>query len=152
MRFHNLLAAAAALVLSSGHSMAAGLSEARIPESMFGLPHKLSGWDPSSVNRVPTVQAKIASLASWYGPGFYGNRTANGEIYTGNDLTAAHKSLPFGTRVRVTNLNNGRSVVVRINDDGPHVGGRVIDLSRAAASRIGLLSSGVAPVRLEVLR
>lgn len=89
--------------------------------------------------------------ASWYGPGFHGRRTANGERYNQNAMTAAHRSLPFGTRVRVTNLNNGRSVVVRINDRGPFIRGRVIDLSRAGAGAIGMISSGVAPVRLEVL-
>jgi rare lipoprotein A len=94
----------------------------------------------------------LASLASWYGPGFHGNTTANGETYNQWGLTAAHRSLPFGTRVKVTNLNNGRSVVVRVNDDGPHIPGRVIDLSRGAADRIGLTASGVAPVRLQVLR
>lgn len=153
MRFTKaLFAVTAAMTLGCGQSIATGLSGVRIPESMFGLPHEFSNWNPPSINRIRTAEAKIASLASWYGPGFYGNRTANGEVYTGNDLTAAHKSLPFGTRVRVTNLDNGRSVVVRVNDDGPHVPGRVIDLSRAAAERIGLLSSGVAPVRLEILR
>lgn len=89
--------------------------------------------------------------ASWYGPGFYGNRTANGEIFTGRDMTAAHRSLPFGTKVKVTNLSNGKTAVVRINDDGPHVPGRIIDLSEAAASRLGIKSSGIANVRVEVL-
>ena len=90
-------------------------------------------------------------MASWYGPGFHGRLTANGERYNQNGLTAAHKTLPFGTQVRVTNLRNGRSVIVRINDRGPFVGGRVIDLSKGAASVIGLVSSGVAPVQLEIL-
>jgi rare lipoprotein A (peptidoglycan hydrolase) len=94
----------------------------------------------------------MASVASWYGPGFYGNRTANGEIYTGGGMTAAHKYLPFGTKVRVTNHNNGRSVVVRINDRGPYVGGRVIDLSHSAARVLGVVGSGTAPVSLQVLR
>ncbi|MCP9887954.1 septal ring lytic transglycosylase RlpA family protein [Cyanobium sp. ATX 6A2] len=90
--------------------------------------------------------------ASWYGPGFFGNRTANGEVFRPGTLTAAHRTLPFGTRVRVTNLNNGRSTVVRINDRGPFTGNRVIDLGHGAAHEIGLVSSGLAPVRLEVLR
>ncbi len=92
-----------------------------------------------------------SGMASWYGGNFHGRRTANGETYNMNALTAAHKTLPFGTRVRVTNTRNGDSVVVRINDRGPFVGGRVIDLSRAAASQIGVTSSGVAPVKLAVL-
>ncbi|MDB9315866.1 septal ring lytic transglycosylase RlpA family protein [Spirulina sp. CS-785/01] len=90
-------------------------------------------------------------MASWYGPGFHGRRSASGERFNQNALTAAHRTLPFGTRVRVTNLNNGRSTVVRINDRGPFTGGRIIDLSRGAASNIGMIGSGVAPVRLEIL-
>lgn len=91
-------------------------------------------------------------MASWYGDPFHGNLTASGERYNQYALTAAHRSLPFGTWVRVTNLNNGRSVVVRINDRGPFIGGRVIDLSTAAAQTIGMINSGVAPVSVEVLR
>jgi rare lipoprotein A len=90
-------------------------------------------------------------LASWYGGKFQGRRTASGEIFDTQRLTAAHRSLPFGTRVLVTNLTNGRSVEVRINDRGPFVAGRVIDLSLAAARAIGLAGRGVAAVRLEVL-
>ena len=89
--------------------------------------------------------------ASWYGPGFYGNHTASGSIYRPGTMTAAHRSLPFGTRVRVTNLNNGRSQVVVINDRGPFVGGRIIDLGEGAARVLGVKSSGVASVKLEVL-
>lgn len=108
----------------------------------------------SAVAMAPTQQVSrvIEGTASWYGPGFFGNRTASGEVFRPGTLTAAHRSLPFGTRVRVTNLNNGRSAVVRINDRGPFVGSRVIDLGHGAAHQIGLVSSGVAPVRLEVLR
>ncbi|MFM6515019.1 MAG: septal ring lytic transglycosylase RlpA family protein, partial [Microcystis panniformis] len=90
-------------------------------------------------------------MASWYGSGFHGRRTASGETFNSGGLTAAHRYLPFGTKVRVTNLHNGRSVVVRINDRGPFSGGRVIDLSRGAAAIIGVFQSGVAPVVLEVL-
>ena len=90
-------------------------------------------------------------LASWYGGKFQGRRTASGEIFDTHGLTAAHRSLPFGTRVLVTNLENGRSVEVRINDRGPFVAGRVIDLSLAAARAIGLAGRGVSAVRLEVL-
>lgn len=87
--------------------------------------------------------------ASWYGPGFHGNRTANGETYDQNALTAAHRTLPFGTRLRVTNTANGRSVEVRINDRGPFVDGRDLDLSKAAADALGF--HGVATVRIEEL-
>src|SRR4051794_517051 len=90
-------------------------------------------------------------LASWYGPGFYGRRTASGVVYTGAALTAAHPSLPFGTLVRVINLANGRTVVVVIDDRGPFVRGRVIDLSTAAARRLGMTRDGVVRVRLEVV-
>jgi rare lipoprotein A len=90
--------------------------------------------------------------ASWYGPGFYGNRTANGEVFRRGTLTAAHRTLPFGTKVRVTNLWNGRSTVVRINDRGPFHGNRVIDLAHGAAHELGVVASGVASVKLEVLQ
>jgi len=88
-------------------------------------------------------------VASWYGPGFYGNLTANGETYTGRGLTAAHKSLPFGTRVRVTDTTTGRSIVVRINDRGPYIGGRCIDLSPDARDALGM--GGLASVRLTLV-
>jgi rare lipoprotein A len=94
---------------------------------------------------------RIEGWASWYGPGFDGGQTANGEIFNQYDLTAAHPSLPFGTKVRVTNKDNGQSVVVRINDRGPYAGGRVLDLSEGAAEAIGMIGSGVAPVQIDVL-
>jgi rare lipoprotein A len=90
-------------------------------------------------------------LASWYGPGFHGRRTANGERFNQYALTAAHRSLPMGTKVEVTNLSNGRQVEVRINDRGPYVGPRVIDLSYGTARALGMLGSGTARVRLERL-
>ena len=101
---------------------------------------------------VPLVISTHSGEASWYGPGFYGNRTASGEVFRPGTMTAAHRTLPFGTRVRVTNLWNGRKAVVRINDRGPFSGDRVIDLAHGAASELGLTSSGIAQVRLEVLR
>jgi rare lipoprotein A len=90
-------------------------------------------------------------LASWYAGKFQGRRTASGEIFDTNGMTAAHRTLPFGTRVRVRNLENGRDVVVRINDRGPFVEGRVIDLSRAAAEAIAMTGRGVARVSVEVV-
>lgn len=90
-------------------------------------------------------------MASYYGKDFHGRKTASGETFNMYDMTAAHKRLPFGTKVRVTNLKNGQSVVVRINDRGPFVHGRIIDLSYAAAKEIGLVEMGVTKVRLEVL-
>ncbi|MBO0662240.1 septal ring lytic transglycosylase RlpA family protein [Jiella sp. MQZ9-1] len=97
-----------------------------------------------------TTAAK-SGRASYYGTRFHGRRTANGERFNMNAMTAAHKTLPFGTKVRVTNRRNGKSVVVRINDRGPYARGRVIDLSKAAASRIGMINSGTAPVKIDVL-
>ena len=91
------------------------------------------------------------ALASWYGPGFYGNLTANGEIYTGQQFTAAHKTLPFGTRVRVTNPSTGQSITVRINDRGPFIGNREYDLSSAAASAVGLKGAGVRYLQFEII-
>ena len=90
--------------------------------------------------------------ASYYGKRFHGRMTANGELFDMNAMTAAHKTLPFGTLVRVTNARNGRSVVVRINDRGPFIRGRVIDLSRAAARRIGMIQSGHAQVQMELVK
>lgn len=87
-------------------------------------------------------------LASWYGQKFHGRRTASGERFDMNDLTAAHPNLPFGTRLTVHNPRNGRSVTVRVNDRGPHTGRRIIDLSRAAAKAIGLVGVGTGTVVL----
>jgi rare lipoprotein A len=99
----------------------------------------------------PVVGGRQEGIASWYGPGFHGRHTANGEIYDQFELTAAHPSLPLGSRVMVTSLTNGRSVEVRINDRGPFVGGRVIDLSYASAHVLGMIGPGTMPVRIEVL-
>jgi rare lipoprotein A len=99
----------------------------------------------------PALASVGDGLASYYGGSFHGRRTASGQRFDQQAMTAAHRTLRFGTRVRVTHAHTGRSVVVTINDRGPFVRGRVIDLSRAAASRLGMLSAGVAPVRLEVL-
>ena len=87
--------------------------------------------------------------ASWYGPGFHGRKTANGERFDMNTLTAAHRTLPISSYVRVTNLANGKSVVVRINDRGPYHGNRVMDLSKAAAQELGFIRTGTAQVKIE---
>lgn len=87
--------------------------------------------------------------ACWYGPRLHGRTTASGEIFNQNRMTAAHQSLPFGTRARVTNLDNGKSVHVKINDRGPHVGNCSIDISRAAARRLGMIEDGNARVRIQ---
>jgi rare lipoprotein A len=92
-----------------------------------------------------------AGVASWYGPRFHGKRTANGEIYNQHALTAAHRTLPLGTKVLVTNIETGESVEVRINDRGPYKYGRIIDLSYAAARQISIWAAGTAPVQVSVL-
>jgi rare lipoprotein A len=89
--------------------------------------------------------------ASWYGEKFHGRRTASGEIYDMYKLTAAHRTLPFGTLVKVTHRRTGRSVVVRINDRGPSIRSRIIDLSYASAKQLGIIREGVAPVVIEVV-
>ncbi len=94
---------------------------------------------------------QLSGTASYYAGEFDGRKTANGETYDMNALTAAHRTLPFNTRVRVRNLNNNREVVVRINDRGPFKDNRVIDLSLGAATEIGMISSGTAPVELEII-
>jgi rare lipoprotein A len=90
-------------------------------------------------------------IASWYGPTFYGHRTANGEMYDGTTMTAAHRTLPLPVNVRVTNLDNGKSLVVRVNDRGPYAKGRIIDLSEAAARALDVVRSGTARVRVTYL-
>ena len=95
--------------------------------------------------------AVFRTNASWYGPGFHGNLTANGERYNQNGITAAHKSLPFGTKLRVCNEINDKCVDVRINDRGPYIAGRGLDLSKGAAEAINMIGSGVVPVTYEFL-
>lgn len=95
--------------------------------------------------------ATISGWASWYGPGFAGRTTASGEVYDPSEMVAAHKTLPFGTMIRVTNQRNGRSTVLRIVDRGPYAGGRILDVSAAAADVLGMKASGTAPVAIEIL-
>jgi peptidoglycan lytic transglycosylase len=97
------------------------------------------------------VTAVQEGVVSWYGAGFHDRPTASGERFDSNAFTMAHPTLPFGTEVKVTNLRNGRSVVVRVNDRGPHVGKRIADLSRAAAAQLGMVKRGVVRARIEVL-
>jgi len=104
---------------------------------------------PNTGKKTPTVKMTKRGIASWYGPGFHGELTANGERYNSNDYTAAHKTFPFGTKVRVTNLSNGHSVIVRINDRGPFIRGREIDLSAQAARVLNI--DGLAQVKIEVI-
>jgi rare lipoprotein A len=118
-----------------------------------GLAALLAAGCASSVaKRPPEPGTTLTGMASWYGPNFHGKRTANGERYDMDRLTAAHKTLPFNTLVEVRSLDSGRSVVVRINDRGPHVKRRIIDLSRAAAEAIEMVGPGTARVELKILR
>jgi rare lipoprotein A len=117
----------------------------------------MAGPSQADLKKAPTPQASDAAfrqvgVASWYGPGFHGKKTASGERYNQNNLTAAHRKLPLGSEVKVTNLDNGRSIVVEINDRGPYVKGRVIDLSKAAARSLGMVEDGVGRVRIEATR
>jgi rare lipoprotein A len=99
----------------------------------------------------PVTKHALNGKASWYGPGFHGKKTASGEIYNQHKLTAAHKTLPLGTKARVINLDNGNTVEVEINDRGPFIEGRIIDLSRAAAGALGFIELGLAPVQVELI-
>ena len=120
---------------------------------LFGCAHKrharLAGTPPPAVARVGDTES---GLASWYGHPYHGRPAANGEIYDMEKLTAAHRTLPFDTWVRVTNLGNRKSVDVRIIDRGPFIDGRIIDLSHAAAREIDMIGPGVVQVRMEVIR
>jgi len=117
--------------------------------STFCLSH--NGFAVERANNTNTISV-TEGKASFYAGQFHGRKTANGETFNMAQLTAAHPSLPFGTWVRVTNLRNGKDVVVRINDRGPFVKGRVIDLSAGAAKEIGILKTGVVQVKLEALK
>lgn len=115
----------------------------------IGKPYKING-----VTYYPMESADGYSevgIASWYGPGFHGKLTANGEKYNQKAMTAAHKTLPIPTLVKVENLENGKSVVVRVNDRGPYSKGRIIDLTEVAARRLGMIDKGTAKVRVSVL-
>lgn len=121
-----------------------------VPLCLGMLLFMLSGCD-NSLNVSPEGKYYESGIASWYGDDYHGKPTANGEVYNMEALTAAHKSLPFNSIVKVVNLDNGKSVTVRINDREPFVEGRVIDLSRKAAREIGIITSGLARVELYVI-
>jgi rare lipoprotein A len=104
-----------------------------------------------AIPSVPGTRASQTGIASWYGPGFHGKATASGTIYDQNDLTAAHQTLPLGSRVLVTNLQNGNTVEITVNDRGPFAKGRILDLSYAAGRVLGMIVPGTIPVRLEVI-
>lgn len=143
----------ASALLAASQAKAMELNQIQMPKSNLDGVHT-NKWDDAWGVTESRAMPAIASSASWYGvpDGFHGQLTASGERFNAFAMTAAHKSLPFGTRVRVTNLDNGRSAIVRINDRGPFFPGRVIDVSQGAAGKLGMLSSGTARVRLQVLK
>jgi rare lipoprotein A len=106
--------------------------------------------EPPRASVVPKEKPETG-VASWYGQQFQGNTTASGETFDSNGFTAAHLTLPFGTTVRVTNLKNSKNILLRVNDRGPHMGRRLIDVSWAAAKRLGFVHSGTTRVRVEVV-
>lgn len=112
-------------------------------------PYTIDGktYQPTMVS----VGDYFSGVASWYGKDFHGKKTSNGEVYDMNDMTAAHKTLPMNTMLKVTNLKNNKTLVVRVNDRGPFVGSRIIDLSYVAATRLDLVAQGTGPVGLEVI-
>jgi len=112
---------------------------------------EITGKTTWKILTAPLPESEAEGIASWYGPGFHGQRTASGEVYNMYKYTAAHKTLPLGTYVRVINLENGKTVIVRINDRGPFKKGRIIDLSYAAAKKIGMIASGTARVKLDII-
>ncbi|MEC4890180.1 MAG: septal ring lytic transglycosylase RlpA family protein [Nitrospira sp.] len=107
-------------------------------------------WVPKGESQLD-VGIKERGIASWYGEQFHGKQAANGEIFDMGALTAAHRTLPLGSMIRVTNLTNGKHVRVRINDRGPYVNGRILDLSLAAADRLGMVAGGLSVIQLEVI-
>lgn len=124
------------------------------PMALVGCLALLAGCSTTSYDSDSEVSGRgyrAEGTASYYGKAHHGKRTASGERFNQNALTAAHRTLAFGTRVKVTNLDNGRSVIVRINDRGPFGRGRIIDVSKAAAEQLNMLRSGTARVRLEGL-
>lgn len=123
----------------------------RISKALFLLILISLFFSCARIKYFPTGNVQTG-MASWYGPGFHGKTTSSKEIYNMHDLTAAHKTLPFGTHVVVTNLDNGKSVTVRVNDRGPFIKGRIIDLSYAAAKMVDMIGEGVVPVKIEVIK
>lgn len=132
-------------------------------KQIYSPPSRSQNKNTPATQRPYTIQGKTyhpmpsaegyreIGFCSWYGPNFHGKRTSNGEVYDMEDMTAAHKLLPMNTYVRVTNLDNGRQAVLRINDRGPFVDGRIIDLSKAAARQLDVLGPGTARVEVEAL-
>jgi len=121
------------------------------PVSPAACSHDGSGTEPVIATPKRTPLSVEHGKATWYGGRFHGRKTASGERFDKNDFTCAHKKLPFGTIVRVVNLETDRSVLVRVNDRGPYGKGRIVDVSEAAAKKLGMIHRGVVKARLEVM-
>lgn len=137
-------------------SLVAGAQEIAPPatteEKMADSPTAIAPAEEAKSEAVKSeLIVGIVGIASYYAAKFHGRRTASGEKFSSKLMTAAHLTLPFGTQLKVTNLRNMKSVIVRVNDRGPHVRGRIVDLSRAAAELIGMRHTGTAHVELEIL-
>ena len=157
VRYPTLVAAAALLAGCAGNApmptvpvQAPAPPAAPTPGPLYDA--KLLAPPPPAPRCVETAAFAEEGEASWYGPRYQGRSTASGEPFDMDALTAAHRRLPFGTLIRVTNLENGRSVVVTVNDRGPHIRRRIVDLSQRAAADLDLIERGVAPVRIAALR
>lgn len=140
---------------SNAQASSGAVSQKRDPSKIYGNPElnaAYEAWAAAGYPKHPDSRKyDLDGKASWYGPGLNGNKTANGEIYDMYGMSAAHKKLPFGSIVVVTNEENGKSVVVRINDRGPFVSGRIIDMSYGSAYLLDMIRAGVVPVRVDII-
>jgi len=136
---------------SASEKKAPSKSAAKVSQNKSAKEKSASRLIPVEKNPTLSYQRQWTGEASWYGKDFHGKKTANGEIFNMHQLTAAHRTLPLGSVVQVTNLDNGKSVQVRINDRGPYIHGRLIDLSYGAAKQLDFTQHGTATVRLQVL-
>jgi rare lipoprotein A len=139
------------LLLGAVGGLLGGCAQSEVtPASSTPVAGPVVAFPVATPTPVPKPES-IAAVASWYGPGLEGHKTASGEVFHQQELTAASSIMPLGSRAKVINPANGRAVAVRINDCGPFAAGRQIDLSRRAAARLGIIRSGVKPVRVQVL-
>ena len=140
---------------ATSQKTSSAVSQKRDPSRIYGDKNLDAAYEKWAQNGYPvppeSSDYELDGKASWYGPGLNGNHTASGEVFDMYGMTAAHKKLPFGTIVIVTNQNNNKSVVVRINDRGPFVKGRIIDLSYGAAYLIDMIDAGVVPVTVDII-
>jgi rare lipoprotein A len=150
-RFQRFLCATLPAALAGTLTIGGAAAYAAPAKSKKAQPSSAGKSTGSKTNARSAGQVLQSGKASWYGPGFHGRKTANGERFDMYELTAAHKTLPLGTRIKVLNPANGKEVVVRINDRGPYAHGRILDLSKAAASQLGLISRGHGDVVLQAL-